>query len=120
MGYSSAASSSSIAESMTSGLSMASADPAWRGRSHEQLARRWCACLQSVQCCWQSGLRASDLAALERRQQAEWALAGADDSESDALSMSMHSLQSVKPAARMNNWGADPPVTSKALELVAR
>ena len=67
MGYS-AASSSSIAGSMTSGLTMASDAP---GRSHDQLAMRWCACLTSVRCCWQSGLRASDLAALERRQQAD-------------------------------------------------
>lgn len=119
MGYSSAASSSSIAESMTSGLSMASDDPAAKRGRHDQLAMRWCACLATVRCCWQSGLRASDLAALERRQQAEWALAGADDSES-AMSMSMHSLQSVEPAARMSWASAELPVTSKALDAVPR
>ena len=101
MGYS-AASSSSIAGSMTSGLTMASDAP---GRAHDQLAMRWCACLTSVRCCWQSGLRASDLAALERRQQAEWTLAGVDDSES-ATSISMHSLQSGEPTGR-GNWSAE-------------
>ena len=89
----------SVPESLS--LSLADSDDPRPLRHHDPqlLAARWCQCLSTVRWCWQSGLRASDLEALERRQRSEWVLA--DDSASGM------SLQSVPSVPSSYHWGGD-------------